>query len=145
MQPGAVEQLMERIDLGQGAGVPVHDEAVAGVLLGEALGDELVDVVVGHQVPGSHVMFDEDPEVALRGDGLTQHVPRAYLDDSEVLYEPLGLRPLAGARGTQKDETQKTVLLFWIEVAVYRRDRRVREAPQLQAMEFTRAETNHCI
>src|SRR4051794_17098089 len=61
--PGEADHPVELLDLGQGAGVPVEQEAVGGVRLVDAVADHPVGDLVGDVVTGVHVPFGLDPEL----------------------------------------------------------------------------------
>ena len=106
-RPASTERLLERLGLVDRAREAVEDEAVARVLLLEALDDHRDDQVVGNELAGVHVALG----LACRARSRRSTSPRsmspvAMYGEPEVVLQPLGLGALAGAGRAEQDEVQ---------------------------------------
>jgi hypothetical protein len=84
----------------------VEQEAVASVVVGEALDDHADHDRVGHQLALVHVLLGRAPEL---GAGLArgaQDVAGRDVREAEILGQQRGLRALAGAGRTQQDQIE---------------------------------------
>ena len=94
----------KRVGLIDRAREAVEQEAVARVVIGEALEDHADDHAVGHEFAGVHVALGLGSERCRRGDGGAEHVPGRDVRQAEVLGQPLSLRAFARARRSEQDE-----------------------------------------
>jgi hypothetical protein len=104
--PQLGQLLVERLRLRGRPREPVEDEAVAGVVLLEALAHHRHDHVVGNEITGVHVALRLPAELRAVGDVLAQHVPRPDVRKLEVLPQALGLGAFTGTGRTEQDQVQ---------------------------------------
>ena len=95
--PVLLERLVERLGLDDGAREAVEQEAVARVVLLEALDDDPDDHVVGHELAGVHEALGLGAQRAAVLDGQAQDVAGRDVREAELVADALGLRALAGA------------------------------------------------
>ena len=86
----ALELGVERLRLAAGAGKPVEDEAVGGLLALDALRDHADDHLVGHEVAAVHVLLRLAPDLGLVAHRRAKDVARRVVGQPEIA--------LAGAR-----------------------------------------------
>ncbi len=96
----ANQNLSQLVGLRQGARVAVQDEPTPGVLLGQAIPDDLAHGGIVHQISGAHDLLDLFSERCSRGDGLPQHLPGGDGRNVQLLGEQCCLGSLARARGS---------------------------------------------
>src|SRR5579875_2733293 len=104
--PESAELLVKRPGLLERARKAVEDEAVARILLLQALAGHREDQLVGHELAGIHVALGLLPELALLSHVGAQHVARGDERQAKVAAQPVGLRSLARSRGAEKDQVE---------------------------------------
>ena len=97
----------QRIGLRHGAREAVEDEAVLAVGLVDALGDDAVDDLVGNQVAAIHDLLGREAHRRPGGDRRAQDIAGRELRNTELLDQDLGLRALADARRSEKDQPHR--------------------------------------
>ncbi len=95
---------IEPLGLIEGAGEAVEDEAAADVGLGEAVGDHLVDEIVGDELALVHQALGGSAELGSAGDVIAQEVAGGDLRNSILSHQELGLSAFADAGGSQKED-----------------------------------------
>ena len=98
------QQPLQCVSLGNRPWKAVEDEAPLGVGLGQPLGDEPDDHVVGYQRAPVHEGLGLSAEGRAVGDGLAQHVARRHLRNAPLASELASLGALAGAGRSEEDE-----------------------------------------
>ena len=93
--------------LGGGARVAIKNESLLGKQRLEAVSHDVVDQLVGHQLPGRHNRADPLAGDRVLRDLPTQDLAGADVHQPEALSEPHGLRPLARARGAEHDHLMR--------------------------------------
>ena len=96
---------LERVGLDDRAREAVEEEAGGAVGLGDPLLDEAEDDVVADERARVHHLLGRQAERRSGLDGGAQHVAGRDLRDAEAAADEGGLRSLAGARGTQQDQS----------------------------------------
>ena len=82
LQAALGQHPVERLGLGDGAREAVKDEAVGGVRLTDALGDDAVDDVVGDELAPLHHRLRLLADVGALGHRLAQHLAGRELRDA---------------------------------------------------------------
>ena len=84
----------------------VEDEAVAGLLGVDPLGDHADDDLVGNQVAAVHVGLRVQADLGLVLDRGAEDVPGRVVGQAQVFVQKLALRALAGTGRTKEDEVE---------------------------------------
>ena len=103
--PRVLQEAGQRLGLRDRAREPVDDEALRGVGRGEALAHQVDDHVVGHQRPAVHIPLGLETEARASRQRFAEDVPRGDVRHSPRVRELARLGALAGAGGSEKDET----------------------------------------
>ena len=91
-------RLLQSLGLGDRAGHAVQDEAGLAVVLGQALGDDADDHLVGDQLAGVHVLLGLQAHRRAVLHGGPEDVASGDGGDVQLLVQDLSLGALAGAR-----------------------------------------------
>ena len=102
-----LEHPVERDRLRDRARETIEDEAVPGVRLADAVGDDGYDDFVGHQLAAIHDRLGAQADQRAGLDGRPQHVPGRELHDAVLLHEPLCLSALPRPRGSEHDQSHR--------------------------------------
>ena len=93
------------IGLAEGAREAVEHVARLAVVLLQAVLDQADDDVVGHEAAGIHDLLGLEAQRGARLHRGAQHVAGRDLRNAELLLDEVGLRTLAGARRSQKNQS----------------------------------------
>ena len=85
-------------------GKAVEQAAFGAVGLGEPLGDDAHDDLVGNELAEMKIAGRLIAELGAGLMGLTQHVAGREMRDAEIVLEPLGLRPFSSTRRAEKHD-----------------------------------------
>ena len=94
----------------RGARVAVEDEAAGAIGRIDALGDDGVDDVIGHQFACIHHGLGAFADIGAGGNRGAQHIAGGQLRDRMRLDQTLGLSPLPRARRSQKYKSHRPFL-----------------------------------
>ena len=97
--PEGLEQVIERVRLGEVARKAIENEPLAGVRLLESLANHPEHQGVVHQAAAVHGLLGLPAKFGALGDRSPQQVPGGDLRDADTLHEALRLGALAGAGG----------------------------------------------
>ena len=97
-----VQHAVERLGLRHGARKAVEDEAVVGVGLGDAVGDDRHNDVVGYEFAARHDLLGVQPDRGAGGSRGTQHVTGGELNDSVFFDESWACVPFPAPGGPSR-------------------------------------------
>src|SRR5690554_2165456 len=98
------EQLVKRFRLSDRAGEAVKDGPTLGIVLGEALLDELDHKLIGNQLPGAHELIEALTEIGSRRALGAHHVARGDLGRVQLLGEEFCLRALTRTGRSEEEK-----------------------------------------
>jgi hypothetical protein len=102
------EPLHEPVELVEVPRKAVEQEsAPAGIGLLETPMDQLVDEHIGNQAPGGNALADAHTEWCRERDGLAQQVTSRDVGNPERSRQTQGLRPFAGSRRTDDEQSRR--------------------------------------
>jgi hypothetical protein len=97
----ALQQMVERISLGEVARITVQDEAGLRVVLGQPILQHAQQDVVGYQLAGIHDRLGLQSHRRARRNGGAQHVAGRDMRHTQFRLQPGGLRAFARAGRTK--------------------------------------------
>ena len=102
-RPFSRQHAVERMRLRHRARKAVENEAVAGIRLLDAVGDDRHHHVVRNEFAARHDVLGAQPDGRPGIDGRAQHVAGGKLHHSMLGNEPLSLSAFAGPRRAEQD------------------------------------------
>ena len=96
------------LGLRDGAGEAVQNEAVFAVVLRKTVTDDADDHLVGDERAGFDIGLGFPAHLRAAFQRFTDHIARGDRGDAQPIAKDLGLRPLAGAGGAEKDQVHRS-------------------------------------
>ena len=107
------DDALEGFGLHDGAGEPVEQDTVLlDVGLGQALGDDAVHDLVGHESAGVHDGLGLLAQLGAVGHRGAQHVARRHVQRAVVIDQAQGLSALTRTLPTEDDQMQRAAAHF---------------------------------
>jgi hypothetical protein len=99
------QNLVAGLGLGQSAGVTIQNESLGPVVPGKALGDQVIDHLVGNQMPLIHMESSFTAGGSTVAHRLPQQITSADMLGTQPLAQNLGLGSFATSGRSEENET----------------------------------------